>query len=40
MNNANDNQLNEKELNEEEDLVIQATALAAISASLTVADHL
>ena len=45
MNNTNDNQLNDKELNDkelndkEEDLVIQATALAAISASLTVADH-
>ena len=40
INNANDNQLDEEELNDkEEDLVIQATALAAISASLTVTDH-
>ena len=35
MNDVNDNQLDDKG----EDLVIQATALAAISASLTVADH-
>ena len=40
INNANNNQLDEEELNDkEEDLVIQATALAAISASLTVTNH-